>query len=393
MSTEVEKKHQHQHHQNQDARLGDPEISGDKWWPNEGDRVVQLIESGATMASGERAAAERELAARERRKKSPVVIKRESIRFEPSSYKGIHIGYIVAPHLGIENRNISLEVHRLLPGAHTESHRHNEVVCHVLNGRGYSIIDGKRYDWEPHDSIHIQKGAWHQHFNASDKTPAHILAGKPTPVLEFFSPHAMVYKGDSFSDVPDDFMPEHPFTHERVSVGYVGGQKWMSHLQLATHERLAQQEQRRREARVLLKASEAVIERSEHKGDWKVGLIDEYLGFDNRILALYIHQMPPNSYTETHKHGEAIVYVLSGRGYSIVEGERYDWKAGDCIFVQPAIWHQHFNSDPEHVSQHMAIYIAPMRDRIVRGAEFVDWKTEPDYRPSVDNLPAGEWWK
>jgi quercetin dioxygenase-like cupin family protein len=390
MSKQMEEKAGHHHHE---ARLGDPEISGDKWWANESERLVQVYESGGVMASGERAAAERELAARERRKKSPVVIKRESIKFEPCSYKGVQIGYIVAPHLGIENRNISLEVHRLLPGAHTESHRHNEVCCHVLNGRGYSIIDGKKYEWAPHDSIHIQKGAWHQHFNASEKEPAHILVAKPTPVLEQFCPHAMVYKGDSFSDVPDDFMPEHPFTHEHVAVGYVGGQKWMSHLQLATHERLAQQEQHRREARVLLKAGEAVIERSEHKGDWKVGLIDEYLGFDNRILAMYIHQMPPNAFTETHKHGEAIVYVLSGRGYSIVEGERYEWRAGDCIFVQPAIWHQHFNADPDHVSQHLAIYIAPLRDRIVRGAEFVDWKTEPDYEtPSVE-LPAGEWWK
>ena len=392
MANETEKKEHHHQHQHE-ARLGDPEIIGDKWWPNEGERLVQLYESGAVMASGERAAAERELAARERRKKSPVVIKRESIKFEPSSYKGIHIGYIVSPHLGIENRNISLEVHRLLPGAHTEAHRHNEVVCHVLNGRGYSIIDGKKYEWDKHDSIHIQKGAWHQHFNANANEPAHILVGKPTPVLEHFSPHAIVYKGDSFSDQPDDFKPEHPFTHEHVTVDYVGGQKWMSHLQLATHERLAQQEEHRRQARVLLKASEAVIERSEHKGDWKVGLIDEYLGFDNRILAMYIHQMPPNAFTETHKHGEAIVYVLSGRGYTIVEGERYDWRSGDCIFVTPAIWHQHFNADPEQVSQHLAIYIAPMRDRIVRGAEFVDWKTEPGYQSPATDLPAGEWWK
>jgi gentisate 1,2-dioxygenase len=103
--------------------------------------------------------------------------------------------------------------------------------------------------------------------------------------------------------------------------------------------------------------------------------------------------MPPNAFTETHKHGEAIVYVLSGRGYSIVEGERYEWRAGDCIFVQPAIWHQHFNADPDHVSQHLAIYIAPLRDRIVRGAEFVDWKTESGYQAPSGDLPAGEWWK
>ena len=380
-------------HQQPSTRMGDPVIQGDRWWVSEGARLVDLYQSGATMASGERAAAERELEARERRAKSPVVIKRESLKFEPSSYKGLQIGYVVAPHLGIEVRNIQLEIHRLLPGAHTEQERHSESIRHVLNGEGWSVIDGTRYDWGPHDTIHIQKGAWHQHGNSSNERPAHVLVAKPTPILEHLSPHAMVYKGDSFSDQPDDYMPEHPFTRARVRVGEVGGQKWMSHLQLDTHHRLAAREERRQKARVVLKAEEAVIERSEHKGDWKVGLVDEYLGFDNRILAMYVHQMPPDSHTETHKHGEAIVYVLSGHGYSIVEGERYDWQAGDCIFVQPGVWHQHFNSDPERVSQHLAMYVAPISDRVVTGAEFVDWKTEPDYQAPTGEPPAGRWWE
>jgi mannose-6-phosphate isomerase-like protein (cupin superfamily) len=205
----------------------------------------------------------------------------------------------------------------------------------------------------------------------------------------------MVYLGDDFSDTPDDYRPEHPFTKERVEVGTVAGQKWMSRLQLATHERLAELEKGRREARVILKATEAVIERSEHRGDWKVGLIDTYLGFDNRILGLYVHQLPPDSFTETHKHGEAIVYVLSGSGYSIVEGQRYEWRAGDCIFVQPGMWHQHFNNDPEQVSQHIAIMSAPLRDRIVRGAEYVDWKTEADLAEQAARAASadpGQWW-
>ncbi len=293
----------------------------------------------------------------------------------------------------MEVRNIQMEVHRLLPGVHTEEQRDAESVLHVLNGHGYSVIDGKRYEWGPHDSIHLKLGSWYQHFNTSSTEPAHILVGRPAPILEHLSPAAIVDKGDSFSDTPDDYMPRHPFTGERVKVGYVGGQKWMSHLQLATHERLAAQEARRKEARVILRASEAVIERSEHRGDWKIGLIDEYLGFDNRVLAMYVHQMPAGAHTETHKHGEAIVYVLNGTGYSIVNGKRYDWRTGDCIHVQPGEWHQHWNLDPDNESQHLAMYVAPLRDRIIRGAEYVTWRSEPGYQAPADELPAGEWWK
>ena len=375
------------------ARLGEPSISGGRWWPNEADRLVSLLEAGARMSSGERFAAEREIAARARRAATPPVLRREDVVFEPTSYKGVEVGSIVAPHLGIEVRNITLEIHRLLPGAHTESHRHNEAVYHVLNGRGWSVIDGLRFDWGPHDSIHVQMGAWHQHHNADPDAPAHLLVGSPGPIIEHISPFADVFKGDSFSDMPDDYRPEHPFTHERVEVGYVGGQKWMSQVQLATHERRAAREEVKRSARVILPAAEAVIERSEHRGDWKVGLIDRYLGFDNRVLAMYVHQMPPASHTETHKHGEAIVYVLSGRGYSIVEGERFEWRAGDCIFVKPGQWHQHFNSDPDLVSQHIALYIQPLKEHVYESAELIEFHPEDDYEPAASDLAPGTWWE
>jgi quercetin dioxygenase-like cupin family protein len=380
--------------EHREARLGEPTITGGRWWPNEADRLVSLYEAGRTLSGSERAAAERELAARARRAATPPVLRRDDVVFETSSYKGIEVGSIISQHLGIEVRNISLEIYRLLPGAHTESHRHNEAVYHVLNGRGWSVIDEKRYDWGPHDSIHVQKGAWHQFFNASTTEPAHLLVGAPSPIIEHLSPFADVFKGDSFSDMPDDFEPEHPFTHERVPVSYVGGQKWMSDLQMATHQRRAEREEVRKKARVILPANEAEIQRSEHRGDWKVGLIDRHLGFDNRILAMYVHQMPPDSHTETHKHGEAVVYVLSGRGYSIVEGERFTWRAGDCIFVKPGQWHQHFNSDPERVSQHLALYIQPLAEHVYENAALIEFQPEDDYAaPEGVSSSQLNWWE
>lgn len=363
-----------------------------RWWANEAERLVSLYEGGAVLASGERAAARREIASRERRRLSPAVLKREWVSFEPSSFKGVHIGYIVAPHLGLETRNVTLEVHRLLPEGRTELHRHNEALYHVLNGHGTSIFNDVEYQWGPHDSFHVQKGAWHQHINASDTEPAHLLVGQASPILEFLCPHADVAKGDTYSDVPDDFKPEHPFTKERVEVKDVEGQKWMSELQLSAHRRRAERIEKAGRARVFITADETTIERSEHKGDWKVGLIDKHLGFDNAALGMYVHQMPPDSHTETHKHGEAIVYVLSGEGYSLVEGERFDWRAGDCIFVQPGQWHQHFNTDPVQVSQHLAVYLQPLKEVVYEGAEDIEVIEHAGHEPDLIYLDNGEWW-
>lgn len=377
------------------ARQGEPILEGNRWWPSEPERLVQVLEAGGTLTTSERAIAERELEARRRRAATPPVIRREAIRFEVSSIKGVHIGTIVAPSDDMEVRLIGLEIHRLLPGSHTEARRGNEVVYHVLNGHGHSLVDGRRYDWGPHDSMHIPIGSWQQHFNDDPDRPAHLLVGLPAPILEHISPYADIYLGDSFSDAPDGFQPEHPFTGERVPVGYVAGQKWMSHVQLANHQRRREREDAREKARVLLTAAEAVIERSEHRGDWKVGLVDRYLGFDNRILGMYVHQMPPASHTETHKHGEAIVYVLSGRGYSLVEGQRYEWRAGDCIFVKPGQWHQHFNTDPERVSQHIAMYIQPLKEHVYEGGEVVSLQAEEGYEPSeyVEPEAGLAWWE
>ena len=385
--------HEHDGAERQAGGHGSTPTPGSRWWPSEPERLVRVLEAGGTLTRAERAVAERELAARERRERTPPVIRREDVVFEPSSLTGVQIASIIAPLDDLEDRLISLEIHRLLPGAHSEARRANEAVYHVLNGRGYSLIGGQRYDWGPHDSLHVPLGFWQQHFNADPERPAHLLVGQPTPFLEHISPYAHVFKGDSFSDTPDDFRPEHPFTGERVEVGYVGGEKWMSHLQLANHERRAAREAYRREARILLKASEAVIERSEHRGDWKVGLVDRYLGFDNRILGMYVHQMPPASHTETHKHDEAIVYVLSGRGRSIVEGETFEWRAGDTIFVKPGQWHQHFNTDPDHVSQHIALYTQPLKEHVYEGAELVEVMPEDDYQPPDTDGRVVAWWE
>ena len=123
------------------------------------------------------------------------------------------------------------------------------------------------------------------------------------------------------------------------------------------------------------------------------GIVDRYLGFDNRVVGMYVHQMPPASHTETHKHDEAIVYVLSGRGRSIVEGETFEWRAGDTIFVKPGQWHQHFNTDPDHVSQHIALYTQPLKEHVSEGAELVEVMPEDDYEPPPFDGRVERWWE
>ena len=65
-----------------------------------------------------------------------------------------------------------------------------------------------------------------------------------------------------------------------------------------------------------------------------------------------------------HKHqGGLVIYVIEGKGYSVVDGERVDWEAGDVVLLplRPGgVEHQHFNLDPDKP----AVWIAFIRRAI-----------------------------
>lgn len=64
---------------------------------------------------------------------------------------------------------------------------------------------------------------------------------------------------------------------------------------------------------------------------------------------------------ETHEH---IMYFLSGRGYLILDEERYEWEAGDAIFIPSWTWHQWHNSDIEKPARYLMITNTPMVDNL-----------------------------
>jgi gentisate 1,2-dioxygenase len=78
----------------------------------------------------------------------------------------------------------------------------------------------------------------------------------------------------------------------------------------------------------------------------------------------YMQVIPPGSRSGKHRHlAEECLYVVEGHGYDRhqdcdveitdtykwtpqAEIKRYEWEAGDVIYVPPCTIHQHFNADP-----------------------------------------------
>lgn len=56
-----------------------------------------------------------------------------------------------------------------LPHTSSHLHSHTEAVLFVLEGEGYSEVDGGRYDWRPGDAVHVPpRMTRHEHFNPSE---------------------------------------------------------------------------------------------------------------------------------------------------------------------------------------------------------------------------------
>ena len=58
-----------------------------------------------------------------------------------------------------------------------------EAIILITAGAGYTIIDGKRYDWKKDDVITIPPQSVHQHFNSSKTEPARFFAVTSLPLM------------------------------------------------------------------------------------------------------------------------------------------------------------------------------------------------------------------
>lgn len=80
---------------------------------------------------------------------------------------------------------ISMTIGHLAPGQHSNLHRHTyETVLYVLEGEGFSFIQGRKIFWKKGDALYIPVWAWHNHHNTSKTETARYLACENAPMLQ-----------------------------------------------------------------------------------------------------------------------------------------------------------------------------------------------------------------
>lgn len=85
----------------------------------------------------------------------------------------------------LPSNSISMTIGGLLPGGRSNRHRHTyETVAYILEGKGYSMIEDQKIEWEAGDAIYIPNWAWHHHVNRDTEKPAKYLACENAPMLQ-----------------------------------------------------------------------------------------------------------------------------------------------------------------------------------------------------------------
>jgi quercetin dioxygenase-like cupin family protein len=89
---------------------------------------------------------------------------------------------------------------------------------------------------------------------------------------------------------------------------------------------------------------------------------------------VFTHEIRTKSGRHRHQGG-LLIYVLEGRGYSIVEGERMDWEKGDLVLLPlhpNEVEHQHFNLDPAKPALWAAFIHLPTQEYLASDLQQVE---------------------
>ncbi len=131
-------------------------------------------------------------------------------QFEADPYDGYAIEYI-NPSTGKDaNVRMGARMHKLPAGFTGKSHRHvHSNIYHVHKGKGYTVMNGVRFDWSEGDFFAIPAWTWHEHVNTSDLEEAYLFSLNDLPIMEafHFEREEVYQENDGHQVVKEVFQP------------------------------------------------------------------------------------------------------------------------------------------------------------------------------------------
>jgi mannose-6-phosphate isomerase-like protein (cupin superfamily) len=265
---------------------------------------------------------------------SPAVARDKDIPWV-STPQDAKVKLMVANELGFATMGSNVLKAEIPVGWHTGRHRHGEESLHILSGEGFSLIEGQRFDWHEGSTLFIPFWAEHQHFNTGD-VPVLYISGMAFD-LERFVRVARIQQLEECGPNDPSVLAAMPAQESEYYLN--DGGRALIHLEGAPTD-----------ASFSAQGNIAAI-RNQH--GFTQHLVVPKNGFRATSVAVTTRWMDEGfHHSGRHKHLEAVVYAIEGKGFTEMQGRDVPWEAGDVLYVPPAMWeHEHNNDNPERVQQ------------------------------------------
>lgn len=262
---------------------------------------------------------------------------------EPGKDAERRVVYLQNPSLlerglvGYGTHTLYAGIQLLLPGESAPSHHHSQsAIRFIIEGDGaYTAVNGQKIFMERGDMILTPAWTWHEHKHEGTE-PMFWLDGLDvglvrTLAASFFEP----YEEESYPEIPLEHYSAEQFSkgsfkklNETVKPGYpspIFGYKF---------------------ERVKYLLNEMDMEDYDEYDAFAIEYINPATGgsADSRIGTM-MQKLPSGKHTKAHRHVHSAIYhVLEGSGYTVIDGQKFEWEKGDFFILPPWSYHEHVNT-------------------------------------------------
>ena len=266
-----------------------------------------------------------------------------NLRMSYTPLRNVSYGTLIGVDGQVPSRVINTRIIEIAPGQRTSTHHHiHTAELFVLEGEGYTVVNNRRVTWSKWDAFYLPTNAWHYTVNTGSTT-ARFVSISDSPLFQLFNMNHIEDIGQS--EPPGPFYPDTDLQRLAKSLeGHDQGEYEREIIEAAKNE------QRLATGTLVthFKNQSLLVNK---KGTKSTFLVDISQGYHGTQLSMVLFQIAPGGWQAKHRHGgEAVLYAVDGRGYTVIDGERYDWNTGDATLVSKWCWHQHFNADPDKVA-------------------------------------------
>lgn len=223
------------------------------------------------------------------------------------------------------------------PGERAGAHKHAaSALRFIMEGAGaYTIVDGHKITLGARDFVITPNGTWHEHGIAEDGETSMWQDGLDIPLTN-------ALEANFYAVHPDDYQSTNlPVNDSPLTYGGVGLMPMMDRWDKPYSPLMQYRWEPTYEA--LLNYAKVT------DGSPYDGVIMRYsnpkTGGDPMLtMGAAMQLLRPSEHTKAHRHtGNVIYQVAKGEGYSIIDGQRFDWKEKDIFCVPTWMWHEHCN--------------------------------------------------